>query len=494
MTRRVIVLLSCLFSSHLFLARPVLSAPPTNTVTVQKILTECRAAYFRMTDYRGRLHRESLSAAWTLGQEPYQEDIEVVFRKPGFLSLEWKSGRYAGTTLLARPGWNQGNFVLTLGEWFDYVRVSMPLIDISEPFGPSLKDVHEWLTALVALSRRPASDRSLQLVQVRTADPQLTDGQTLLSVPAFLIPFRDNTVAVYEFTIERGTGIPVALTLRGPRGEIRQRLSYTDLQVNVGVSLNTFEPAPHSDAVLSLPQAKASIDIRGFTQHWRQRYAEIADYTGVWILTSEQEQQGWQERKVVPLGQAAFKFRKPFDVYLAWDAATEALYRQGWNADRVRVRTTLAGLPVIGDLEPEGSVAQRELQYPITAFGLNQLVERTQTQLLQGWLQDELEARFLGVQTYTGQSCYVFEFVFPNSRWRVYPYYRMVEYWDITRRVPIRLQLFDWNDRLVEGHAFHQLRLNVSLGDTDFDAANPDYDFLLFRRFPWLDWFLTGRD
>ena len=154
----------------------------------------------------------------------------------------------------------------------------------------------------------------------------------------------------------------------------------------------------------------------------------------------------------------------------------------------------MAGLPVTGDLEPEGYLARRELQYPITAFGLNQLVERTQTQLLEGWLQDELEARFLGVQTYTGQSCYVFEFVFPNSRWRVYPYYRILEYWDIARRVPIRLQLFDWNDRLVEGHAFHQLRLNVSLGDTDFDAANPGYDFLLFRRFPWLDWFLTGRD
>ncbi len=486
MTRRVMLLFSCLVYSQLLLERPVLAAPSINTV--QKILTECRAAYFRMIDYRGRLHRESLTAAWTPGQEPYQEDIEVVFRKPGFLFLEWKSGRHAGTTLLTRPGWNQGNFVLTLGNWFDYVRVSMPLIDIGEPFGPSLKDVREWLTALVALSRRPASDRSLQLVQARTTDPQLTEGQTLLSVPAFLIPFRDNAVAVYEFTIERGTGIPVALTLRGPRGEIRQRLSYTDLQVNVGVSLNTFEPVPRSEEVLSLPQAKAFIDIRGFTQHWRQRYAEISDYTGVWILTSE------QERKVVSLGQAAFKFRKPFDVYLEWDAATEALYRRGWNADRVRVRTTMAGLPVTGDLEPEGYLARRELQYPITAFGLNQLVERTQTQLLEGWLQDELEARFLGVQTYTGQSCYVFEFVFPNSRWRVYPYYRILEYWDIARRVPIRLQLFDWNDRLVEGHAFHQLRLNVSLGDTDFDAANPGYDFLLFRRFPWLDWFLTGRD
>jgi len=110
MTRRVILLLSCLVYSQLFFERPVLlehpilAAPLPAVNTVQEILTECRAAYFRMTDYRGRLHRESLITAWTLGQEPYQEEIEVVFRKPGFLSLEWKSGLYAGTTLLARPG------------------------------------------------------------------------------------------------------------------------------------------------------------------------------------------------------------------------------------------------------------------------------------------------------------------------------------------------------------------------------------------------------
>jgi hypothetical protein len=260
------------------------------------------------------------------------------------------------------------------------------------------------------------------------------------------------------------------------------------LQVNAGVSLNTFDQAPEADDGLSLPQVKTAIDIRGFMQHWRQRYAEIADYTGVWILTAE------QEGLTVQLGQATFKFRKPFDVYLEWDAATAALYRRGWNADRVRVRTTMAGLPVIGDVEPEAYLGQPGLRYSITAFGLNQLVERTQTQLLEGWLQDELEARFLGVRTYTGQSCYVFEFVFPNRRWRVYPYYRMVVHWDIAQRVPIKLQLFDWNDRLAEGHAFHHLRLNVSLSETDFDAANPDYDFLLFPRFPWLDWFLTGRD
>lgn len=464
------------------------AAPASAATQVQDLLTECRAAYFRMTDYRGTLQRET----WTSGHKPRQEEIRVLFRKPGFLFLRWQTGLYAGTMLQARPGWNNGNFLLTLGQWFNYVKVSAPLIGMSDPFVPSLKDVHEWLSALLALSRRPASDRSLQLVQVRTSDPQLADGQVLLSVPAFLIPFRDNTVAVYEFMIERGTGMPVGLTLRGPRGEIRQRLVYTALEVNSGLTLSAFDRISQqpvaTDEAAVLPQTKAAIDIRGFVRHWSQRYAEIDDYTGEWIMTAE------QAGATAVLGQLPFKFRRPFDVYVQVDSTTSVLYRRGWNAGRVRVRTTLAGLPIIGDVDPEGYIAQRGHPYPITGFGLNRLVERTQEQLLHGWLQDELEARFLGVMTYTEQPCYVFEFVFPNSRWRMYPHYRMVMYWDITRRIPIKLELFDWNDRLAEGHAFHRLRLNVSLSDTDFQPTNPNYDFLLFERFPWLDWFLTGRD
>ena len=479
--RRRLVLISIVFVSFGLFPRDIAAA--SSDTAVQTLLAQCRAAYFRLVDYRGILQHE----VYAPGREPERHDIAVLYRKPGFLSLDWQSGLYAGTTLLAQPGWNNGNFLIRLGGWFDFVRINAPLIDISHPFVPSLKDVQEWLSALVALSRRPASDRSLTLVHIRTDDRELLDGQLLLSVPAFLIPFWDNTVAVYEFVIEKGTGMPVALILRGRRGEAFQRLSYTELQVNSGVVVQAFEQPTGPNAFVTSPQAKTEVDVRGFRQHWLRRYAGIRDYTGIWITSRR------RGGTVPVVAQVAFKFREPFDVYWDWGDST-ALYRQGWNEGRVRVRTTLAGMPVIGDLDPAGFLAEQRHLHAITDFGLNKLMERTQDQLLQGWLQGELEARFLGVQEYTARPCYVFEFVFPNSRWRVYSHYRIVMYWDISRRVPIKLELFDWNDRLAEGHAFHQLRLNVSLDDLDFDAANPRYDFLLFRGWPGVDWFVTGRD
>ena len=214
------------------------AAPPADSFAeVHEVLAQCQAAYYRLVDYRGTLRHEVREGGAVLRQD----SIDVVFRKPGFLSLRWQTGLYKGTALLARPAWNQGNLLITLGGWFDFVTLSVPPTEVGEPFVPGLKDVSEWLTALLALAQRPASDRSLRLVELQTRDPNLAEGQVLLLVPAFLIPFRDNTVTTYEFVIERGTGVPLAVVLRGSAGEVRQRLTYTDLQINVDVPLAAYQ-------------------------------------------------------------------------------------------------------------------------------------------------------------------------------------------------------------------------------------------------------------
>jgi len=464
------------------------AAPPADSFAeVHEVLAQCQAAYYRLVDYRGTLRHEVREGGATLRQD----SIDVVFRKPGFLSLRWQTGLYKGTALLARPAWNQGNLLITLGGWFDFVTLSVPPTEVGEPFVPGLKDVSEWLTALLALAQRPASDRSLRLVELQTRDPNLAEGQVLLLVPAFLIPFRDNTVTTYEFVIERGTGVPLAVVLRGSAGEVRQRLTYTDLQINVDVPVAAFQWEDDAAGGRPLPRAEAEIDPRGFIQNWQRRYAEIADYTGVWV--TEERWGAWLSRS-----HAAFKFRKPFDVYLAWDAeeggVREALFRQGWNDGRVRVRTALFGIPLIGDLAPNGYLARRGSLYPLADFGLNRLVERLQDQLLREWLRGELEVRFPGVQEYDGHPCYLFEFFFPHSQGHASLSSRVVTYWDVAQGIPIKYEAFDWSDRLTERLEFRQVQLNVSLSEADFEAANPAYGFLLFPHAPRLDRFLTGRE
>ncbi len=483
---RLVSMLLCALSLVLLGTRGAVAEAEEET-RVRQLLAECQAAYHRLVDYRGTLRHE----VWEKGGVHRQHDIEVTFRKPAFLLMQWQSGLYNGTTLLTRPTRAMGTIFIRLGGWFDYVRVSIPPTEISDPFAPALKDVNAWLYALRELSQRPSADRSLQLVALQPGDPELAEGRVILSVPAFLIPFQDNTVATYEFVIERGTGLPLELILRGASGEVRQRLSYMDLQVNTGISQQVFERESATFGNRSVFRPGTELDVRGFTQNWLRRAGEIQDYTGVWV--TEARQGSRLSRRT-----ATFKFRKPFDVYIAWEEDSgelkEALFRAGWNRERVRVRASLLGIPVIGDLVPDGSWMQRESRYALKEFGFGQVVERLQTQLLQGWLRGELEVQFRGIQEQDGRPCYVLEFIFPNSQWRTHPYYRIVLHWDIVYRVPVKQEAYDWNNQLDTRYGFQDLRFNVSLNDHDFNSANLEYGFLLFRRVPWLDWFLTGRE
>jgi hypothetical protein len=454
---------------------------------LQNVLLQCQSAYHRVVDYRGLLRHEVEK-----GDIPRGDTIEVTFRKPSFLLFRWQTGAFKGTTLLSRPAWNQGNFLIHLGEWFNFLTLSVPPTEIGEPFTPGLKDLSEWLTALAMLAQRSTTDRSLRQVELQSNDPRLAEGYVSLSVPAFLVPFRDNSVSTYEFVIERGTGIPMELILRGAPGDISHRLVYEQLQINVGVPVQTFAWEEQGEGGRNLPRDEAEIDVRGFIQNWQQRYVEIADYTGTWML-----EERWGNR--LHRNSASFKFRKPFDVYLSWEAnenrgRREALFRQGWNNGRVRVRSSLNGIPIIGDLDPNGYLARWGYQHPLTEFGLNRMVEVLQEYLLREWLRGGLGVRFRGVFDCFGQLCYAIEFTFLRHPDTEYAPSRVLIYWDITARLPVRYEEFDWEDRMRERQEFRGLQLNTSVRDIDFDAANPAYGFLLFPHAPQLDRFLTGRD
>jgi hypothetical protein len=315
----------------------------------------------------------------------------------------------------------------------------------------------------------------------------------VLEVPAFLIPFRpaDDAVFTYQFAIEQERGVPVEVVLRGVGGEVRQRITYTDLQINVGVPREVFEPRNPQFGFRSVPHGEANIDLQGFFHNWQRRYGEINDYTGV-LMVEERHGTGLRRERVT------FKFRKPFDVYLRWQGngspALEALYRRGWNEERIRVRTDRWGVPFIGDLDPQSYLARRGYHYPIAEFGLNRLVERVQQQILQGWLKEHLGVRFHGVQQCDDRPCYGLEFFFPISQWREYPFSRIILFWDIAWHLPVKGEMYDWSDHLHERYEFLSLKANVALTEQDFDAANPEYRFVLFPRLPWLDRLLTGRE
>jgi len=43
--------------------------------------------------------------------------------------------------------------------------------------------------------------------------------------------------------------------------------------------------------------------------------------------------------------------------------------------------------------------------------------------------------------------------------------------------MPIKTQIFDWEDKLVECYGYEKLKVNPGLTNPDFDPKSPEYHF-----------------
>jgi hypothetical protein len=116
-------------------------------------------------------------------------------------------------------------------------------------------------------------------------------------------------------------------------------------------------------------------------------------------------------------------------------------------------------------------------RHPITEIGLEHLVKMFGDNLRRGLRSGELECRRGNEGTVYGRKIQPMEFVFPRDPRNGYYCYRSIIDLDIEKRVPIRVQVFDWEDRLIEDYGYEGLTLNAGLTDADFDRRNPKYRF-----------------
>lgn len=169
-------------------------------------------------------------------------------------------------------------------------------------------------------------------------------------------------------------------------------------------------------------------------------------------------------------------FKRPFKVRLRWTSGPlegrDVIYAEGWNGNRVKVHEKgfLGILPL--NLDPRGSLAMKNNRHSITESGLGQLVERIAQNLRRGRAAGELEISERGLETLYGQKVKVMVGVLPKDPAKKYYCHRAILFVDIARRVPIRVQIHDTDDVLVEDYGFEELKLEAGLTDRDLGIAN----------------------
>jgi hypothetical protein len=240
--------------------------------------------------------------------------------------------------------------------------------------------------------------------------------------------------------------------------------------------MNSFILAMLATALLGCTSAagQESIDVSRWLEDSEQALTKVDNYTAVFHRVE------FVNGNLLPEEVTFLKFKRPFKIYLRWiqpSKGQESLYVEGANKNKVKAHTTGLVSFVTVNLDPKGSKAMQNSRHPITDAGLHNLVARVTSNMRRAQKSGEFIAKDHGEQTVYARKTRELEGILPKDASKGYYCYRCVVNLDVETKMPIKTQIFDWDDRLVECYGYEALNLNSGLTDKDFDPKNPEYHF-----------------
>ena len=221
-------------------------------------------------------------------------------------------------------------------------------------------------------------------------------------------------------------------------------------------------------------RAQDRTDLEKRLQETEAALAKLDNYTAVFHRIERVND------KLIPEEITFLKFKRPFKVYMRWInplEGQESLYIEGANNNKVRAHGTGLTKLITVNLNPTGSMAMENSRHPITEAGLEVLVKKIGSNLQRGLRAGEFTSKDRGEQTVYGRKTRELEGILPKDPSKGYYCYRCIVNLDVETRMPIKTQIFDWEDQLVECYGYEHLNLNPGLSDRDFDPNNPEYHF-----------------
>jgi outer membrane lipoprotein-sorting protein len=221
-------------------------------------------------------------------------------------------------------------------------------------------------------------------------------------------------------------------------------------------------------------RAQDRTDLEKRFQETEEALAKIDNYTAIFHRIER------VNGKLVPEEITFLKFKRPFEVYMKWINpydGQESLYVEGANNNKIRAHGTGLTKLITVNLNPTGSMAMENSRHPITDAGLENLVKLIGSNLRRGLRAGEITSKDHGEQTVYGRKTLEFESILPKDPSKGYYCYRCIVNLDVETKMPIKTQIFDWEDQLVECYGYEHLILNPGLSDKDFDPKNPEYQF-----------------
>jgi hypothetical protein len=266
-----------------------------------------------------------------------------------------------------------------------------------------------------------------------------------------------------------------------PRPGAADRVAVADQSPGARSALEAATPPARAGSEVPLwetPIARARHTIAGC----QARYQEVTDYTCTFYK---------RERiagRLTPLHIMTMKVRtKPQSIYLKFQQPArgrEAIYVAGRRDGKLQAHDVGLNRLLAGTLEllPTSARAMEDCRHPITEAGIGPLLETLSKRWALELNPEESVLVFRDDMSIGPVRCLMIESTHPEHRPQ-FLYYRVRVFIDQELGLPIRFEAYDWPARpnaepeLAEEYSYTNLKLNVGLGELDFDVSNRSYSF-----------------
>ncbi len=217
-----------------------------------------------------------------------------------------------------------------------------------------------------------------------------------------------------------------------------------------------------------------SVDLKTWLSQAERTLTNLDNYTAIFHRVER------VENELIPEEVTSLKFKRPFKVYMKWltpSKGQETLYVEGVNHNKIRAHGGGIARIITVNLDPAGAKAMKNSRHPITEAGLQNLVRIIALNVRRALKEKELVSKDNGEKTVYGRKTRELEGTLSKDRTKGYYCYRCIIDVDMETGMPLKTQIFDWDNRLIECYGYEELSLNPGLGDQDFNPNNPEYHF-----------------
>lgn len=202
-------------------------------------------------------------------------------------------------------------------------------------------------------------------------------------------------------------------------------------------------------------------------------WAQVEDYSCLLDKKELVDGEIKEEKNII------FKFKKPFSVYMKWTEGSnediESIYVEGKYDNELQIHLNgLFSFINIG-LDPLGHWAMRNNRHSILEAGIGKTIEVIVENYNRAKLKNEGKFEFVDKTVLYEREVLMFNAKFPKDK----NYYgrKVNVYFDTKNFLPIKIEVYGWNNEFLEEYIYKQLKLNIGLSEIDFDVNNPEYGY-----------------